>query len=114
MPWKKYQASSPQFHAPACRKARAVHLLADPTFVSGSACVFAVVFSLAFPSPFRLVPCGVLAQFCAGPSLWVSGYLVASRDGPVALLYCLGCCSTPWCMCSCGALYFCTEVFILG
>ena len=76
MPWKKYQASSPQFHAPACRKARAVHLLADPTFVSGSACVFAVVFSLAFPSPFRLVPCGVSGPvLCWSLSLglWVSG-----------------------------------------
>ena len=41
--------------------------------VGGSACVLLLSSPWPFPSPLRLVPCGVLAQFCAGPSLWVSG-----------------------------------------
>ena len=135
-------------------------------FVGVSACVFAVVFSLAFvchlrcggaslflffaglwvaplprlllfPSPLRLVPCGVLAQFlCWSLPLGIWLLHVTARlpclnawgvvvlcfprfillHGSKGLWPCVGFVlpSTPWCMCCCGALYSCAEVFILG
>ena len=141
--------------------------------VGFSACVFAVVFSLAFvccllccgaasppfclvclllvllccavapprwllpPSPHRLFPCGVLVQFLCW-SLPLGIWLLHATArlpclnawGVVVLCFLASFCfmaakafgpvwgfvlpSTPWCICCCGALCSCTEVFIFG
>ena len=128
---------------PLCAASCVVGLL-PPLFVWFVCCWFCCVVrwlpppaGCCLPPPHRLFPCGVLVQFLCW-SLPLGIWLLHATArlpclnawGVVVLCFLASFCfmaakafgpvwgfvlpSTPWCICCCGALCSCTEVFIFG